>query len=153
MDELLKQAKKKALSLLTDMDRTETQLRERLKQKGYPEPIIEEVMSYVQSFGYVNDVNYARRFVDGKKSQKSRYEIMGMLLNKGIDRELAENALDECYSSEDEYRTLQRLIEKQHFCIEDSTEEEKKKLCARFLRKGFRYEDVQKIIEVSYGNA
>ena len=79
MDELLKQAKKKALSLLTDMDRTETQLRERLKQKGYPEPIIEEVMSYIQSFGYVNDANYAKRLVEGKKSQKSRYEIICFL--------------------------------------------------------------------------
>ena len=153
MEEQLKQAKLKALRLLTDIDRTEAELREKLKGKGFSEEIIHQAIEYVNSFGYLDDSRYARRFVESKKDSKSRYELMGTLLQKGIEKEIILGVLEECYPREDERMTILHLIEKQHFSIENSTAEEKKKLCARFLRKGFHYEDIQKIIEVSSWNA
>ena len=73
---VLKRAKLRAMHLLTDMDRTESQLRTKLKQGLYPDDIIEQAMAYVKSFGYVEDENYARRFVlsrqNSKVSQKRR---------------------------------------------------------------------------------
>ena len=153
MDELIRQAEVKALSLLTDMDRTEAQLRAKLRQKGYPQEVIDEAIAYVYSFGYVNDVQYARRFVENKKKSKSRYELMGALMQKGLERDMVCRILDECYPSCEESETLRYLIEKQQFSVENRTQEEKRKLSARLLRKGFHYEDIQKIIQVSSWNA
>ena len=58
--------KLKALSLLTDMDRTEAQLRQKLKQKAFEEDIIEQTIEYVKSFGYIDDAKYAQRFVESR---------------------------------------------------------------------------------------
>ena len=55
---VLKRAKLRAMHLLTDMDRTESQLRTKLKQGLYPDDIIEQAMAYVKSLGYVEDENY-----------------------------------------------------------------------------------------------
>ena len=48
---LVKRAKLRAMHLLNAMGRTEAQLREKLKQGGYPEDIIDEAVAYVKSFG------------------------------------------------------------------------------------------------------
>ena len=49
MEELTR-AKKRALYLLTDQDRTEKQLREKLEKTGYSGQVIEETIEYVRSF-------------------------------------------------------------------------------------------------------
>ena len=46
------EAKKKAMSLLKYMDRTEWQLRDKLSLKGFSEGAIEEAIEYVKSFHY-----------------------------------------------------------------------------------------------------
>ena len=86
MEDVLKQAKLKALSLLTDMDRTEAQLRQKLKQKAFEENIIEQTIEYVKSFGYIDDAKYAQRFVESRKKTKSKQEITAMLKEKGVSR-------------------------------------------------------------------
>ena len=48
---LLKRAKKRAMHLLEDMDRTESALREKLKAGQYPENAISGAIEYVRSFG------------------------------------------------------------------------------------------------------
>ena len=70
-----KRAKLRAMHLLNDMDRTENQLREKLKANEYAEDVIDEALDYVKSFGYVNDLNYAKRFIESRKERKSKKEI------------------------------------------------------------------------------
>lgn len=153
MEEMLKQAKLKALSLLTDMDRTEEQLRMKLKQKSYPDEIVEQAIAYVKSFGYINDINYAKRFVENKKCMKSRREICAALSQKGVERDVIEKAVEECYGSDDEMNAIRTIMDKRHFLPEESTEVEKKKLYDYLLRKGFHYENIRKVMQVSSWNA
>ena len=72
---LLKRAKLRAMHLLNDMARTESQLRDKLKIGGYPPEITEAAIAYVKSFGYINDDAYIRSFIDSRKEKKSRREI------------------------------------------------------------------------------
>ena len=153
MEELLKQAKLKALRLLTDMDRTEEQLRTKLKQKEYPEEVVEQAIDYVKSFGYIDDLNYAKRFVESRKTSKSRKEIYAALMQKGLNKVYVEEALSTCYAYEDELQTIRGLLIKKHFSPENSSEEQKMKLIAYLVRKGFAYESVRKVLEVSCWNA
>lgn len=153
MEDVLKQAKLKALSLLTDMDRTEAQLRQKLKQKSYEEHIIEQAIEYVKSFGYIDDEKYAQRFVESRKKTKSRQEMSAMLSQKGVRRELIAEALDTCYTSEDAIEAIRHLAEKKHYSFQDSTDKEKKKIYEYLLRKGFYHEDIRQVIQVSFWNA
>ena len=149
MNDQLQQAKCKALTLLNYMDRTESQLRNKLKEKGFDAEVIDEAIAYVKSFGYINDIGYAERYVLNKQKSKSRQEIKAALLQKGIRREHIELAFDSCYEKEDEIDAIRRLCEKKHFCLEDSTDAEKKKMYDYLMRKGFRREDVHRALHVS----
>lgn len=153
MEDVLKQAKLKALSLLTDMDRTEAQLRQKLKQKAFVEDVVEQAIEYVKSFGYVDDAKYAQHFVESKKKTKSKQEITAMLKEKGVSRELITLALEECYSSEDAIEAIRHLAEKKNYSFEESTATEKKKIYGYLLRKGFYHEEIRQVIQVSFWNA
>ena len=52
---VLKRAKRKAMSLLQSMDRTESELRDRLLRQDFPEETVDQAVRYVKSFGYVDD--------------------------------------------------------------------------------------------------
>ena len=149
---VLKRAKLRAMHLLTDMDRTESQLRTKLKQGLYPDDIIEQAMAYVKSFGYVEDENYARRFVLSRQNSKSKKEIYASLCQKGVAKETIDKVMEECYEMEEERGAIQKILEKKRFCAEKATEAEKAKICGYLLRKGFRYEDIRQVIQVSEWN-
>lgn len=149
---ILKRAKMRALYLLNAMERTEQQLRKKLKQGLYTEDIIEQVIRYVESFGYIGDSDYARRFIQSRQNRKSKKEIYAALVQRGVDKNLIEDAMSECYESEDEKEAIQRILEKKKFVPEDADEAEKKKIYGYLTRKGFRYEDIRQVIQVSEWN-
>ncbi len=150
---LLKRAKLRALHLLEKMDRTEAELRLRLKRDLYAEDIIEKAMAYVASFGYIGDENYTRRFVSAKQGTKSKKEIEQLLYQKGVARDTVKNIMEECCEKDDELTAIRRLAEKKHFQSESATEQEKKRIFDYLLRKGFSYEDIRQVIQVSLWNA
>ncbi len=151
--ELEKKAKLRAMRLLERMDRTETQLRRKLKEDQYPEDAIDAAIQYVASFGYLNDEKYARRFVENRQRVKSKREIQASLIQKGVSKDLIAQALEDGYEDTDESAAIQRLVEKRHFDAQTATDIEKKKMQDYLLRKGFRYEDISKVLQVSLWNA
>ncbi len=67
-----------------------------LRDKGYDEEEIRNVIDSFTETGYLNDERYSREFVSyavGRRHGKKR--IIRDLLNKGVDREVAENAYDD----------------------------------------------------------
>ena len=150
---IAKRAKLRALHLLNAMGRTEEQLREKLRQGEYPDDIIEEAISYVKSFGYINDEEYARSFIAGRKEKKSRKELYIQLRQKGIDTSILDTVFDEYYDSEDSYKAIRSLLEKKRYSPENTTPAEKSKIMAYLVRKGFSYEDIRQVLQVSEWNA
>lgn len=141
---LVKRAKLRAMHLLNAMGRTERQLRMKLEQGGYPEDVVDEALSYVKSFGYVNDLSYARSFITGRKEKKSRKEISMLLKEKGISQEEIEQAMEECYEEEDSAAAIRKIMEKRRYDSERASYEERRKLMGYLMRKGFSYEDMRK---------
>jgi regulatory protein len=107
MEELVR-AKRRALYLLTDMDRTEKELYDRLKKTGYSEETVNAAMEYVKSFGYIDDVRYARKYIEIFRDRKSRLKMTYDMAAKGVDREVIENAFLE-YPEYDETDLIRRL--------------------------------------------
>lgn len=150
---LTKRARLRAMKLLEISDRSEEALRRKLSEGGYPPGIVENAVAYVKSFGYLDDSRLAEHIVYSRKGQKSRAELQACLLRKGLSREQAEKALEKAYTSDDAKEAIRRLAEKKHFDPGCATPAEKQKLCAYFLRKGYRYEDIRQVIQVSDRNA
>ena len=65
MEEILpKRAKLRAMNLLKARAYTVKQLTDKLREGGYPESIIEDAISYVISYGYLNDRFYAADYIE-----------------------------------------------------------------------------------------
>ena len=148
MEVILKRAKLRAMHLLNDMWRTESQLREKLTRNEYPADIVEAAIDYVKSFGYINDYEYARSFIASRKERKSRREIYMQLVSKGVARDLIDEAFEECYEREDSVEAIRKLLEKKHYDPENTASEEKKKIMAYLVRKGFNYEDIRRSMQI-----
>lgn len=138
-----KRAKKRALHLLEQMDRTEQQLREKLMASEYPEVCIESAIDYVKGFHYLDDQRYAETFTRYKKDKLSRQQIKQKLMIKGISRDIATEAIDTEYDVEESVH-IRSLLEKKHFSYDAADEGEFRRVYNYLLRRGFRSNDILK---------
>ena len=143
---VLKRGKLRALHLLNDMGRTEYQLRDKLEKGAYPSRIVEEVITYVKSFGYIDDRNYARNFILAKKYSKSKKQIQAELLQKGVSSEIISEIFLECYGDEDVYDAIEKALLKRRFDPDSEDEKYLQKHLAYLARKGFSYGDIKHVL-------
>lgn len=141
---LIKRAKLRAMHLLNAMPRTEKQLREKLAQNEYPEDVIEVAVSYVKSFGYINDEAYVRNFIISKKNCKSKREIIMLLGQKGLRGEPVDQIIEEMYAEESELETIKEIMRKKRWNPAEMDEKEKQKMFGYLMRKGFSYEEIRR---------
>ena len=138
-----KRAKKRALHLLEQMDRTEQQLREKLAASEYPSKCIEDAIAYVKSFHYLDDERYAETFTRYKKEKMSRQQIKQKLMQKGISREIIATVIEEEYDV-DESIHIRNILEKKNFFNECADEGEFRRMYNYLLRRGFHSNDILK---------
>lgn len=137
---LPKRAKLRCMNLLKTKDYTRRQLEDKLKQGGYPAEIIEEAIAYVESYGYVDDENYVRNFVEYHMQTRSRRRIENDLLQKGIHRELISKVFDELSEAGlemDEAAMIQKFLQKKIFTQEQLPIKNGRKCTVFFTEKDF----------------
>ena len=147
MDEEAKKATKKAMDLLLRMDQTEKGLYDKLIRAGFSERAVATAMSYVKSFGYLDDLRYAQNYIGFHKEQYSRKELRYKLAGRGVPPDVVDQALSEHFR-EDERQALRRQLEKKLRGREVSALDraEREKLIAYLTRKGYSYSDVRAVM-------
>lgn len=162
---LLPRAKRRVLYILQSAARSEAWLRDKLKAEYYPEAVIEQAMDYVKGFHYVDDKRMAESYIRCRIKEKSKREIEQQLYRKGIAKDIVREAFlsveaeYEQYESEgesSELEAIRKFLRKKGFYSleeqEDTREykefsyEEKQKLAAALLRKGFGMNDIKKVL-------
>lgn len=138
-------AKKRALGILVKRDRTEKELRDKLTDSMNDSQSIEAAVQYVKSFGYVDDLGYARDYLYFKKEKKSYALIRRELGGKGIPSEILDVVFEEAgqQKAEDLIPQVKKYIRK----FEELDFVAKRKTCAHFCRKGYPAELVRNILE------
>lgn len=142
-------ARRKAMSLLEHMDRTEKGLSDKLRQAGFSAEAIEDAAAYVKSFGYLNDARYARNYISYRIHTKSRQKLFEELMRKGIDRETFRLAWEEAAELEDpdEYAVLRNTVEKKYSFGAALDEKELRRLYGYLARRGFSFESISHVLE------
>ncbi len=124
-------------------------VRDKLKTFDISEEEKTKTLDYLLNNRFVNDERFAKSFVRGKVNQSGWgvNKIRFHLIQKGIDKEIIEEALGQ--TDEEVYR--QRLTEilktKAKTIKADSDFEKKRKLAAYALQKGFESSLVWEIIK------
>ena len=144
-DELL-EAKKKAMSLLKYMDRTEWQLRDKLAAKGFSEEAVEGAVDYVKSFHYLDDYRYAVHFVELHYEQRSRQRMRQDLYQRHVPEEYIDLALESICENDD--IALQEALRKITKGETEFSYEEKQKIAGKLYRRGFRIGDIKRVLDM-----
>ena len=114
-------------------------VRDKLKTFDIPEEEKSKILDYLLDNRFVNDERFAKSFVRGKVNQSGwgMNKIRFHLMQKGIDKEL----IDEALGQTDEAVYRQRLIDilktKSKTVKAENGFEKKRKLAAYAMQKGF----------------
>lgn len=138
------EAKKKAMRLLEYQDRTEKQLRDKLKEQDFSEEDIVEAITYVKSYHYLDDARYAAHFVSSRREEKSRYEIREELKKRGVSEDLISAALTA--NPPEEQATVKTQFLKKYGQKDLSDPKIYEKAFRYFGTRGFSYEEIKKAI-------
>lgn len=146
-DILGKRATKRAMHLLEQQERTEKQLRDKLKQNGYPEQCIERAIDYVKSYHYVDDYRYAAVYIRYHQEKESRQKLMQKLMMRGISRDIIQQALEEEFVT-DECAQIRELLKKRQFNPDNADEVTRRKMAQFLMRKGFKSRDIFRVMRM-----
>lgn len=148
---LPKRAKLRAMNLLKARAYTEKQLRDKLRDGGYPSEITDIAISYVSSFGYLSDRQYAADYIEYRKESQSRTAVFNGLLRKGIAKEVIESVWEETAGEEAkelEQKQVLAWMQKKKLNPETASFEEKQKFSAFLYRKGFKIEAIRSALSL-----
>ncbi len=121
--------------------RTVQEIRRKLAEKEFAEETIEEVIAFLEKYGYADDREYCRKYIREKlrMKPKSGYALKIELRQRGIssriiDEVMAETEIDE---AGDAFRWLEKKSRGQW---PPENEKKKKQLYDFLLRKGYSYD-------------
>ncbi len=136
-----KRAKEKAFYLISGRDYSKKQLMDKIKRQS-SEQTAEDVCERMEELGLINDENYARRlahdliYIKKLSVKGAKYKM----IEKGIDRELCDEVLEEF--EVDPVEQLVELIERKYA---DKLDDEKgrRRTVAALQRLGYGWSDIK----------
>lgn len=142
---LYKRGRLYCMNLLKTMDRTEQQLREKLRRGHYPETVIEGAIQYVKDYKYIDDERFAKQYIAYRIETKSRQQLTRELMRKGMKKDLISAAF-EAAEPADEEKMIRRWLEKKRFDKSAATLKERQKMFQFLMRKGFSGSDISRVL-------
>jgi len=139
----------KGIFLISLKDRTKKEIRLKLEKKFRNKSAILQAIEKLEELGYLNDLNYAISYIEGRTYGKNR--IFYNLFQKGIDKVTVEKAylvLDEEKEDNVDDIKLEKLIQKNSKKININNEREEKKvkeeqkLIQYLARQGFSLDKI-----------
>lgn len=152
MQEVLpKRAKLRAMNLLKGRSYTSCQLLNKLTTGGYSKQHAREAVDYVASFGYVDDEQYVKDFIEYNKDKKSKQRMLMDLQQKGISRQLFEEIWDESVGEDTadlEKEQISGWLLKKHFDIEEASTADIRRMTGFLYRKGFSFDSIRSVLSL-----
>jgi regulatory protein len=130
-----------ALRLLTARDRSERELAERLRRKGFDESTCLETVARCRELGYVDDARFARsrarQLMESGRAVGKR--LLLDLQQHGIAEALAGETRAELEQKRDQDAVLTELLQRRFsgFDYDQADDRERRRVIQFFLRRGF----------------
>ena len=140
------QALDRALKHLSATMKTEKQMRDFLRKKGYLPSVCDYVLEKLRGYGFVDDAEYSAQYVQSAGKKKGARLIALELKSRGVAEEEIEGALEGLTGEEDAAKELARKYMKNT----RSRVENFSKAYRHLLSKGFSY-DIAKDALASLG--
>ncbi|HZH93298.1 MAG TPA: RecX family transcriptional regulator [Tissierellaceae bacterium] len=148
----LQSAKSKAYQYLSFRQRSQKELEDHLLKKEFSQTTVDCVINMLRDAGYINDLDFAKAYVRDKTTFKNfgPYRIKNELSQKGISKDLIEQALQQEYQEE-----LQELVDlvksKYSSILHDRSEKRFRRIGGFLQRKGHSYDTIKKVLDIIDG--
>ena len=132
----------KAVGYLARAEQSRFGLTRKLIEKKYDKKYVEAALAYLEWRGYLSDLRFATAWLNTRKINhfEGRSRLSAELTARGIARDVANKALDEFFTENDEDELCRKAYEK----LSKSKADEK--LTAALLRSGFSMKQIKSII-------
>ncbi len=138
----------KAMTLLSGCEKTEKQVKDYLKGKGYTEKVITFVIDKLVGYGFLSDGDYAKRYANAYSQKKGAMLIAIELKRKGVSEATAEKAA----TSIGDQTEIVKQIAVKYMKNKDLDLKNKQKLYRHLLSKGFTYDEVKSAIDAFFSS-
>ncbi|MFY9176620.1 MAG: RecX family transcriptional regulator [Caldicoprobacterales bacterium] len=131
-----------SLRYLQYRSRSQKEMEDYLEAKGFERDIIDETIDKLKSYGYINDLAFARDWVSHRMATKpmGRAMIKRELYYKGIDNEIIEKSLDQFSENEEEEQAYKLALKYIKRYRNLDTREQFYKIGQALARRGFNWE-------------
>ncbi|MDD3627469.1 MAG: RecX family transcriptional regulator [bacterium] len=130
-----------ALKLLSIKRLSETEIKNKLYLREYPENVIDEIINKLKEYNFINDESLIESVIRLMMEQEHAgfLKIKKKLIERGLSSKIIEVKLNELYTEEYEEEAIQELISKKIKTYSDKLPEIKKKekLLLYLQNKGF----------------
>ena len=149
MDEVVTaKARNSGVNLLSYRARSVEELKKGLLKKGYPHDVCDRVVAEMIYSKLLDDRKYALDFASMRRDRGfGRIKVSSELVDRGVERNLVDQAIDEIFTADDEYKTAVALIQRR--LKNDPTLDQKAyRKHSNFLRnRGFKTDTILKAME------
>lgn len=144
-------AKQKALDYLAHKPRTEQEVRRRLRKRDVSPPVIDDVIARLYELDYLDDEAYAHDYAHNRFSSKKYgpVRIRRELEERGVDRHLAEAAVEELFADREAEAAAWTHAEKRwpRLADEDDPRRRRQKMYRYLRRRGFTSDTIRPILD------
>ena len=133
----------KAVSYLARAEQSRFGLTRKLIEKKYDKKYVEAALTYLELRGYLSDLRFATAWLNTRKINhyEGRSRLSAELASRGIARDVANKALDEFFTENDENEICRKAYEKL------SKTKSGDKLTAALFRQGFSQKQIRMVVE------
>ena len=130
----------KATAYLNRSPHTEKEVRDYLHRKGYePEEVVDAV-AQLREYGFLDDLSYAKLYFEyGFEKGRAKDRISRELAEKGVVRDMIEQAYSELEDIPDEYETAlaiaTRIVQESGGINDEMSYADRQKLQAKIVRR------------------
>ncbi|UCH62613.1 MAG: regulatory protein RecX [Fidelibacterota bacterium] len=143
-------AREAAFRLLAVRARSARELQQRLRKKGFPPELIDNVIADLQAKGYQSDEDFTRLYAREKwnNSGWGPARVRQELRTKGIASELIDRVVGETYAEADLAEAVLSLAQKRWQSTEGLPIDTRRRRLTGFLqRRGYDWDIVNKVLE------
>jgi len=127
-------------------DRTEAEIRKKMKEKGFLAEEIEKTVRWLKEKDFINDEKFAKRLVESQKSkvESGKRKVVFKMYKLGISKELIDKYSGDIVP-EDELEKAKELAEK---WLKKNTDKDNKyqKLGSHLAGKGYEIDIVKQVL-------
>lgn len=146
----LKKAKVYALRVSNLRPRSVEELKEKLRDKGFTQEVIERVISEFAKNGVLNDPKFSKLWVESRlrSNPKGAFLLKRELKEKGVKDEVIDQAIKESAGEHSEYEVVKTLAESRMAALKGlEAAAVKRRLFGYLRRRGFTVETIMRVIK------